>query len=170
MKKGSWSVLFIAFFLTFAGIAWAHEDVQQAPSCKFCGMDRAKFAHSRMLVTYEDGSVLGTCSIHCLAIDLAINIDKTPKLIQAGDFNNQKLVDAEKAFWVLGGNKPGVMSKQAKWAFEKKEDAEKYVQENGGSLATFDQAMQAAYQSMYEDTKMIRERRKMKRMQQAAGH
>lgn len=168
MKRNSLLVILGALFLVFAGNLWAFQDVQQSPSCKFCGMDRAKFAHSRMIVTYEDGSSLGTCSIHCLAIDLATNIDKTPRLIQVGDYNSKNLIDAEKAFWVIGGNTPGVMSKQAKWAFEKKEDAEKFVKENGGAIATFDEAMQAAYQSMYEDTKMIREKRKMKRMQGAA--
>jgi len=167
MVSGMLSVLLTAFFLTFAGSVWAQSDVQQVPSCKFCGMDRAKFAHSRMMVTYEDGSTLGTCSLHCLAIDLATNIDKTPRSIEVGDFNGKNLIDAEKAVWVIGGNHPGVMTRQAKWAFEKKEDAEKFIKENGGTLATFDEAMQAAYQSMYEDTKMIREKRKMKRMQGA---
>ena len=36
------------------------------------------------------------------------------------------------------------MTKQAKWAFEKKEDAEKFIAENGGILATFDEAMKAS--------------------------
>jgi hypothetical protein len=131
-------------------------------------MDRAKFAHSRMLVTYDDGTKVGTCSIHCLAIDLALNIDKTPKLIEVGDYTGKNLMDAEKAYWVLDGSHPGVMSKQAKWAFAKKEDADKFIKENGGALATFDEAMKAAYEGMYSDTKMIREKRKMKKMQGAA--
>jgi len=57
------------------------------------------------------------------------------------------------------------MSKRAKWAFEKKDQAEKFVKENGGQLATFDEAMKAAYEDMYSDTKMIREKRKMKKME-----
>lgn len=59
----------------------------------------------------------------------------------------------------------GVMTKRAKWAFEKKEDAEKFKAESGGELATFDQAIKAAYEDMYTDTKMIRERRKMRKME-----
>jgi len=77
----------------------------------------------------------------------------------------KKLIDAEKAYWVIGGNKPGVMTKQAKWAFEKKADAEKYIAESGGTLATFDEAMTAAFEGMYADTKMIREKRKMMKKQ-----
>jgi len=166
MKR--FGLFFLALsFVLFSGIffpAQAQEDIQKHASCKYCGMDRAKFAHSRMLVTYDDGSQLGTCSIHCLAVDLALNIDKTPKTIEVGDYNTKKLIDAEKAFWVVGGNKPGVMTKRGKWAFENKSDAEAFMKAEGGKVATFDDAMKATYEDMNEDTKMIRERRKMKRM------
>jgi copper chaperone NosL len=112
-------------------------------------------------VVYEDGTSLGTCSIHCLAIEFVVNMDKTPRSMQVGDYNSKKLIDAEKAFWVIGGNKPGVMTKKAKWAFENKADAEKFIAENGGSLATFEEAMKVTFEYMYADTKMIREKRKM---------
>ncbi|HSO67414.1 MAG TPA: nitrous oxide reductase accessory protein NosL [Desulfatirhabdiaceae bacterium] len=169
MKRRILFVVLTAFLLSMAGVVWGEDDIQKAPSCKYCGMDRAKFAHSRMLVTYDDGTTMGTCSIHCLAVDLAQNIDKMPSLIQVGDFNSKKLIDAEKAFWVIGGNKPGVMTKQAKWAFEKKEDADRFIMENGGTPATYDEAMKAAYESMYTDTKMIRDKRKMMKMK-GMGH
>jgi copper chaperone NosL len=147
-----------------AGIAFAQEDVAKHPSCPYCGMDRAKFAHSRVLVDYEDGSSFGACSLHCAAVDMAVHIDKTPKSIMVGDYDTKKLIDAETATWVIGGNKMGVMTKRAKWAFEGKEGAEKYIKENGGQLAGFEEAMKASYEDMHEDTKMIRERRKEKRM------
>jgi nitrous oxide reductase accessory protein NosL len=92
-----------------------------------------------------------------------MNIDKTPTTIQVGDYVGKNLVNAETATWVIGGSKPGVMTKRAKWAFERKEDADKYVKENGGEVANLDRAMQATYEDMYADTKMIREKRKMKR-------
>jgi copper chaperone NosL len=161
MKKGILSVLFIAFVMSIGGVAFGDADIQKDPTCKYCGMDRAKFAHSRMFVEYDDGTSLGTCSIHCLAIDLVVNMDKTPRSMQVGDYNSKKLIDAEKAFWVIGGNKPGVMTKKAKWAFENKADAEKFIAENGGTLATFDQAMKVTFEDMYADTKMIQEKRKM---------
>jgi hypothetical protein len=163
--KGSLSVLIVIGLLFGTGQVLAQEDVKQIPGCTYCGMDRAKFAHSRILIEYDDGTVGGMCSIHCAAIDLAIHIDKNPKAIQVGDYLTRRLIDTEKAFWVIGGNKPGVMSRRAKWAFEKKEDAETFIKENGGSLSTFDEAMKAAYEDMYADTKMIRERRKMRKME-----
>ena len=167
MKKVELLVLVVVLVL-FSGIfvfAQAQEDIQKHPSCKYCGMNRQQFAHSRVLIEYDDETTVGTCSIHCAAVDLAINIDKTPKTIQAGDYNSKALIDAEKASWVIGGSKMGVMTKRAKWAFEKKEDAEKFIKENGGENATFDIVMKAAYEDMYADTNMIRERRKMMKMQ-----
>ena len=161
MKREILAVLFIACVASIGGIAFGDADIQKDPACKFCGMDRTRFAHTRMVVEYDDGTSLGTCSIHCMAIELATNIDKTPSSMKVGDFNSNKLIDVEKAFWVMGGNKPGVMTKRAKWAFENKTDAEKYVADNGGSLSTFDDVMKATYEDMYSDTKMIREKRKM---------
>ena len=157
--------LVVAFSLLTMGLAFAQEDVRKHPACKYCGMDREKFAHSRFYVEFEDGSTQGTCSVHCSAVDFAVNIDKSPKAFQVGDYGTKELIDAEKAFWVLGGKKPGVMTKRAKWAFAKKEDAEKFMAEHGGNLVAFDQVFKATYEDMYADTKMIQERRKMRRMQ-----
>jgi nitrous oxide reductase accessory protein NosL len=165
-KEGSLVLATVLFFLcAMFAAAQAQEDVQKHSSCKYCGMDRQKFAHSRILIDYDDASTVGTCSIHCAAVDLALNIDKTPKAILVGDYNTKTLIDAEKAFWVIGGSKMGVMTKRAKWGFEKKEDAEKFIKENGGETAPFEVAMKTAYEDMYADTKMIRERRKMMKMQ-----
>ena len=145
-------------------VAFAQQDLDKHASCKYCGMDRKIFAHSRMLLVYDDGSELGACSLHCVAVDMALNIDKMPKTIQVADFNTKNLIDAEKAVWVIGGEKPGVMSKRAKWAFEKKADAEAFIQASKGTLADFETAIKASYEDMYADTQMIRERRKAKHM------
>jgi copper chaperone NosL len=133
-------------------------------------MDRQQFAHSRMLIAYEDGTEVGLCSLHCAAVELSLKLDKTPKMILVGDYGAKNLIDAEKATWVIGGSKPGVMTKSGKWAFEKKGDAEAFVSGNGGSIASFDQAIKAAYEDMYADTKMIRDKRKMMKMQKPMGH
>jgi copper chaperone NosL len=141
------------------------EDVYLQKSCKYCGMDRGSYDFSRMLIDYDDGTSVAVCSIHCAAVDLANNIDKSPKAIKVGDLNTRDLIDAEKAFWVIGGSKPGVMSKRGKWAFAKKDDAEGFLQQHGGTLTDFEAAMKAAYEDMYSDTKMIRDKRRAKNMQ-----
>lgn len=148
------------------GMTVAQEDVAKCPDCPYCGMDRAKFAHSRVYMEYDDGTTVGTCALHCAAIDMALKIDKTPKSIMVGDFNSKKLIDAEKSFWVIGGDKMGVMTTRAKWAFEKEEDADQFIKEFGGKLSTFDDAVQAAFEDMHNDLKMIRQKRQMRRMKE----
>jgi len=156
------SILLMA--LVSIAFATTATDTEKHPSCQYCGMDRGKFAHSRMLIDYDDNTSIGTCSLHCAAVDLANHIDKTPRTIFVGDYASKKLIDAEKAFWVIGGGKSGVMTGNAKWAFEQKTVAEQFIKENGGTVVAFDVAIKAAYEDMYKDTKQIRERRKMKRM------
>jgi len=56
-----------------------------------------------------------------------------------------------------------VMTGQAKWAFASRDSAERFIKENGGRITGFDEAIKAAYDDMYQDTKMIREFREMKR-------
>jgi copper chaperone NosL len=148
--------------------AAGQEDVKESPACRYCGMDRGKFAHGRMLVAYEDGSTVATCSLHCAAVELASAIDRTPREIRVADLATKELVDAEKASWVLGGQRPGVMTTRAKWAFADRTAAEAFVKENGGAIVSFDEAMKAAYEDMWRDVKAIREKRRAARAK-AAG-
>lgn len=164
MKRMLCCVL-IAFCLLTGGALWALDnDVKEIPTCKYCGMNREMFAHSRMLIEYGDGTIVGTCSLHCVSVDLALNLDKAPKVIQVGDYGQKGLISAETAVWIIGGKKQGVMTRNAKWAFANKADAEKFRQENDGRIAGFDEALEAAYKDLADDTKMIRERRKMRNM------
>ena len=130
-------------------------------SCKYCGMDRNKLTHSRMLLTYEDGTEVRTCSLHCAALDLMLNIGRAPTKVMVGDFDTKAMIDAEKAFWVVDGGKQGVMSNRAKWAFADRQGAEAYVAANGGTIGTFEQALKAAFEDMYEDTYATRERHRI---------
>jgi nitrous oxide reductase accessory protein NosL len=152
------------FLLTGVSIVFAQDVVDKHPACPLCGMDRAKFAHSRVYIAYEDGTTAGTCSIHCAAIDLAVNVGKTPREILVGDFNTRALIDAEKAAWVIGGSKMGVMTHRAKWAFAEDAAAQKFIDEYGGEKATFDDVMKATFEDMYKDISMIREKKKKMKM------
>ena len=81
MKRRIGCGLLAMLFLLVGMVAHAEtmKDIQEHKNCKYCNMDREKFAHSRMLIVYGDGSTIGTCSIHCVAIDLAQSFDKHPK-------------------------------------------------------------------------------------------
>jgi len=122
-------------------------------------MDRQKYAHSRMLIQYNDESSRGTCSIHCAAMELVLNSDKIVTELRVGDYGTKNLIDAKKAVWVIGGSKAGVMTVRAKWAFEKRSQAERFTKKYGGQIAAFDDALKASFQDMYEDVKVIRQRR-----------
>lgn len=157
----------ILVFLALAGLVFAAEtDIEKHQSCPYCGMNRTKYAHSRMLVEYDDGSSTGLCSLRCAAVELVNNLDKTPTRIGVGDYATHKMLDAEKAVWVIGGGKPGVMTAKPKWAFADSGGADRFVKENGGTVGSFEAAMKAAYEDIYRDTRAIRERRKARRLRQ----
>ena len=127
-------------------------------------MEKAKFGHSWVIIQHDEGTKNGVCSVHCAAIDMALHIDKPVEKITVGDYNTKEQIDADKAFWVIGGDKMGVMTKRAKWAFETKEAADNFMKEHGGRPATFDEVMKAAFEDMYEDTLMIQKKRQMMKM------
>ncbi|MBT0665397.1 nitrous oxide reductase accessory protein NosL [Geobacter pelophilus] len=141
MKK-LWMGALLFFALCSAGIA--ADKVEAPDDCKHCGMNRTKFSHSRMLVAYGDGSSAGTCSINCVVTDLNGAKGKKLKSVQVADYDTKGLIDAKSATWVIGGNKKGVMTKVAKWAFAKKQAADSFVKENGGKIATYDEALKMA--------------------------
>ena len=150
MQRNVLAILMFVAALCLAAAAPIAEDIKRHPECKYCGMDRQKFGYSRMLVRYDDGTEVPTCSIHCTGIDLALNPHKGVLVSLVGDYNTRVLLDAEKAFWVLGGNKMGVMSIRGKWAFGDRNAAERFIKENGGSVAPYDDIMKAAFEDMYE--------------------
>lgn len=166
IRKAAFAAVVVAivlFTLPAGSTFGAEADIAKHASCKFCGMDREKWNFSRVYLEYDDGTTEGTCSIHCAAVDLALNLDKFPTTIWVADFATKELVDAEKAVWVIGGKKTGVMTRRAKWAFADQTAAEAFIQLNEGTVATYDQVIEGAYLDMYEDTKMIRARRAAKR-------
>jgi len=140
MKKLWIAVLMI---LSLGTVCLAADKVEAPGDCKHCGMDRTIFAHSRMVVTYTDGSSSGTCSINCVVTDMKASKGKEVKLFQVGDYTTKKLIDAKTATWVIGGKKKGVMTAVAKWAFVDKKDADAFIKLNGGKAATFEEALKA---------------------------
>ncbi len=125
-------------------VAIAADKVENPKQCKQCGMDRVVFSYSRMLILYTDGTNAGTCSLNCAAVEMKENKGKQVKSLKVADYNSRKLIDARTATWVIGGGRSGVMTALPKWAFIKKDDAQKFVKENGGRVTTFDEALNLA--------------------------
>jgi nitrous oxide reductase accessory protein NosL len=129
--------------------------------CRYCGMKRSQYSHSWVIITHTDDSKEMVCSVHCAAIDMALHTDKQVSHITVADYNTHRQIPAETAFWVIGGDRAGVMTARAKWAFKTKTDAERFIKVHGGKLADFDAVIKAAFEDMFQDTLMIRKKRRM---------
>jgi nitrous oxide reductase accessory protein NosL len=127
-----------------ATAAIASDKVEPPKPCKQCGMDRVAFSYSRMMIVYADGTTAGTCSLNCAAAEMKVNKGKQVKSLKVADYVSKKLLEAKTAIWVIGGRKQGVMTEVPKWAFAKKEDAQRFVKESGGRVTTFDEALNLA--------------------------
>jgi len=138
-------------------------ELDKYPKCPYCGMDRTEWHHSRHLVQYDDDLVDGTCSIHCLAISLSLNLDRGPKAIHAADFGSKEsvkpLIPADLATYLIGSKLKGTMTGVSKIAFSDRAAAEAAKAESGGELGGFAEALTQAYLSMAKDTMMIRKNR-----------
>lgn len=143
------------------------DELKKYPKCPYCGMDRAMYHHSRHLVQYEDDLVDGTCSIHCLAISLSLNMDRGPKAIWAADYGaadeTKPLTLADKASYLIGSKLKGTMTANSKVAFADKGQAEAAKAKEGGTLASFDEALKQTYVDMAADTVRIRKARAERR-------
>ena len=143
------------------------DELSKYPKCPYCGMSRTKWNHSRHLVHYDDGLVDGTCSIHCLAISLSLNLDRGPKAIYAADFGSdakiKPLIEVDDATYLIGSKLRGTMSMQSRMAFSSADAAEKAQASNSGKLGGFDDALRETYLGMADDTAMIRKRRAERR-------
>lgn len=139
------------------------DELKKHPKCPYCGMDRTEYQHSRHLVQYDDDLVDGLCSIHCLAISLALNLDRGPKAIYAADYGAaaaiKPLVPVDAATYLIGSKLKGTMTAVSKIAFAEKTAADTAKAEQGGELGDFDAALTQAYLSMAKDTQMIRKNR-----------
>lgn len=130
--------------LLLAASAFAQDDIGKHRACSDCGMDRKAYGYSRMLIRYQDGTEVGTCSLHCVAVELDRAKDKAVKSILVADRESRELVEAEKAAWVIGGKKRGVMTAVPKWAFAAPAAAEAFVKAHGGKVVPWAEALEAA--------------------------
>ena len=142
-------------------------DIEKFQKCPYCGMDRKQFHATRMLVHYSDDLADGTCSLHCAAISLSLNVDREPKEIyvadNASDAGIKPLIEAGKASFLIGSQLKGVMTKRSKIAYGSEAAAKESQAANGGELANFDQALLAAYTDMSQDVSMVRKNREERR-------
>jgi nitrous oxide reductase accessory protein NosL len=159
-------IIFISIYVFSLILFSGGSTPAQEVSCIYCGMDKAKFGYSWVVIVHADDTRAELCSIHCAAIHLALHTHQTIDAITVGDYFTARQIDADKAHWVIGGDKLGVMTSRAKWAFETWEAAGKFIKEHGGQPAVFKDVIKAAFEDMYQDTVMIQKKRKLMKMLQ----
>ncbi len=147
-------------------------EFEKYPRCPYCGMMRKQWSHSRHLIHYDDDTVDGTCSIHCAAISLSLNMDRGPRVIYAGDAGAEgevkPLADSAAMSYVINPAQMGTMTRQSKWAYSDPAAARAAAAEGEGAMIVgFDDALRAAFASMAEDTIAIRKRRAERRARAA---
>lgn len=149
-------LLGLLILLPMIAIAAAVEPVETPPSCQQCGMDRTRFAQSRMLVIYVDGTKVGVCSINCAVAETRSHPDQAVKTLLVADYATKKLIDARSALWVVGGQVRGVMTAQPKWAFSRQADAQHFIQLNGGEVTPFATVLESTNQEVAEMAEMLK--------------
>ena len=147
-------------------------DIEKYPKCNYCGMDRNRIHHSRMLLHYSDGLAEGVCSLRCAASSLTINVGRGTKAIWVGDNASpaeiKPLIDAEKASFLVGSSIRGVMTRRSKVAYGTAEAAEASRVANGGEVFDFDKTLLAAFADIAESVAASRKSReeRLKRAQE----
>src|ERR1035437_1738805 len=102
-------MLFLFGVLSTATASAAAPEVEKPAACDACGMDRISLAASRVLIVYDNKRVVGTCSIHCAHTDVVSKKSLKVVSLRVADHDTRELIDAKKAFWVIGGREPGIM-------------------------------------------------------------
>ncbi|WP_295021550.1 nitrous oxide reductase accessory protein NosL [Sulfurimonas sp.] len=130
------------------------QEGSQKEWCPVCGMkieDFYKTSHTSVTHNHKNRQY---CSMRCLVVDMKeqdIKIDD----IKVVDASTQKLIDAKKAFYVVGSDVAGTMSKVSKLAFASREVAEDFNMEHGGKIVDFNTAINIAKESLTSDVEML---------------
>jgi nitrous oxide reductase accessory protein NosL len=110
-------------------------------SCAVCGMNLVKFYKTSYAATHNDKPIQ-YCSIHCLADHLDEGIEvKNPKVV---DTKNLKFIPVLEAYYVVGSDVHGTMSRVSKYAFSSLEDAKAFQAKHGGKIMDFYGALEKA--------------------------
>ncbi|MEN8727987.1 MAG: nitrous oxide reductase accessory protein NosL [Sulfurovum sp.] len=126
--------------------------------CPKCGMTLPMFYKTNH-AAHVDGKSQQFCSIHCLAEAMADGGKVTG--IKVVDNTTLEFIDVIKSWYVVGSSKPGTMSMTSKYAFGKKDNAEKFAKEHGGKVMTFYALMDSVKSTLAQESAMIQKKQAM---------
>ena len=126
--------------------------------CNVCAMHLTKYYKTNHVAEFKNGHKEQYCSLHCLA-EVHKNHAEKIKNIQVVDTRSLKLIDALKAYYVVGSSKEGTMSSSSEYAFFTKEDAEKFKKEFRGEIHNFNETLKLTKDKLSKDNESIDEKR-----------
>ena len=126
--------------------------------CNVCGMHLTKYYKTSHTAEFKNGHKEQYCSLHCLA-EVHKNYEDKIKNIQVVDTNSLKLIDAKKAFYVVGSSKEGTMSPVSEYAFLNKDEALKFKNKFGGDIHTFDESLKLSKDRLEKNNVALNEKR-----------
>ena len=131
--------------------------------CTICGMNLVMF-YKTNYVALVNGKEKQYCSIHCLVEDRDAN-HANQQNIKVVATDTLKLIDAKKAYFVVGSSKKGTMSMVSKYAFSTLNAASKFAAKFGGVVTDFNGALEVAKKDFVKDSHMIgKKQHKMSKM------
>lgn len=161
-------MLFIVFISLFSISLFAEEMFQTVKSeeatlvkedsskefCNVCGMHLVKHYKTNHATEFKNGHKEQYCSLHCQA-QIHNDFEDKIKEIKVVDTNSLKLIDATKAFYVVGSSKEGTMSMISKYAFSSKDEALKFQKEFGGEIHNFEDTLKIAKDGLSKDNETL---------------
>ena len=143
------------------------DELDKYPHCPYCGMNRREHHRTRMLVHYSDDLADGVCSIHCLAISLCLNIDRSPKNIWGPDYGStaepRSLQPVDDLVYLIGADLKHAMTRRSKHSFASPGIAREFQDRHGGELGNFSDALRETHLDMAADVDMVRRNRAERR-------
>jgi len=114
--------------------------------CPVCGMDLVKYYKTNHAAR-EDGKNIQYCSIHCLTKHINEGAElENPMVV---DVTSLKFIPVTEAFYVVGSDVAGTMTKTSKYAFKSLDDAKAFQKAHGGKILDFYSAWQISKKDFY---------------------
>lgn len=126
--------------------------------CPKCGMTLPMFYRTNH-AAHVDGISKQYCSIHCLAEAIADGGKVSD--IKVVDNTTLEFIDVLQSWYVVGSSKPGTMTMISKYAFGKRDAAEKFAKEYGGKVMTFYTLLDHVKSTLAQESAMIQEKQAM---------
>lgn len=154
-RKIFYQIILVSTFIFFLG--GISLSVEKQRWCPLCGMDLEVYRKTSHRHTFKDGRQEAYCSFHCAAIVYQEKKDQIVKT-EVADFVTGEFFDANKAYYLVGSDLPGVMTVVSKKAFSSSDDAKRFQKEHGGSIVGFKEALAMALADLPKDKEMLKKK------------